>query len=145
MTASANTSIAIDERLSFMGMDEGTRSALRRLKPLLATSLGPALAVFYEKLRASPQTRQFFSDDRHMAKAKGAQERHWKVIADAEFSDAYANAARAIGKTHARLGLEPRWYIGGYAILVEQLISAVVADRWPKILPDFALASAGIF
>lgn len=134
MTASENTSIAIDERLTFMGMDEGTRSALRRLKPLLATSLGPALAVFYEKLRATPQTRQFFSDDRHMAKAKGAQERHWRMIADAEFSDAYAHAVRAIGKTHARLGLEPRWYIGGYAILVEQLIHAVVADRWPKML-----------
>ncbi len=117
-----------------MGMDEGTRSALRRLKPLLATSLGPALDIFYAKARSTPQTRQFFSDDRHMAKAKGAQERHWRVIADAEFSDAYAHAVRAIGKTHARIGLEPRWYIGGYAIIVEQLISAVVADRWPKML-----------
>src|SRR5690606_11999955 len=32
----------------------------------------------------------------------------------------------------ARLGLEPRWYIGGYALIVEQLIGAVMKERWPS-------------
>ena len=125
--------VALDERLAFMGMDDKTKSSLRQLKPVLASSLGPALDRFYEKVRATPQTRAFFSDERNIAKAKGAQERHWQVISDAEFSGSYANAVRAIGQTHARLGLEPRWYIGGYAILVEHLIDAVVTDRWPKM------------
>jgi methyl-accepting chemotaxis protein len=134
MTASANTSIAIDERLSFMGIDDRSKSALRQLKPLLESSLGPALDAFYAKVRSTPQTRKFFSDDRHMSQAKGAQERHWGVIASAQFGQDYAHAVHAVGKAHARLGLEPRWYIGGYAIVVENLIHSVVSDRWPGML-----------
>jgi methyl-accepting chemotaxis protein len=133
MTTSSDNAVALDERLAFMGMDAKTRSSLRQMMPVLASSLGPALDRSYEKVRATPQTRVFFSDERNIEKAKGAQERHWQVISDAQFSGAYANAVRAIGQTHARLGLEPRWYIGGYAILVEHLIGAVVTDRWPKM------------
>ena len=134
MAVSKNDSVAMDERLSFMDIDDKTRAALRELRPVIATSLGPALETFYKKLRATPQTRVFFPEEQLISKAKGAQERHWKVIADAEFSEAYAHAVRAIGKTHARLGLEPRWYIGGYALLIERLIYAVVLDRWPGML-----------
>src|SRR5690606_1782173 len=39
-----------------------------------------------------------------------------------------------IGQTHARLGLEPTWYIGGYALIAEHLIKAVVKEQWPGIL-----------
>jgi methyl-accepting chemotaxis protein len=85
-------------------------------------------------VKATPQTRKFFADDRHMGIAKGAQARHWSVIAAANYSDDYANGVRKIGQTHARIGLEPRWYIGGYAVVLEQLIHAVVKDQWPRLL-----------
>jgi methyl-accepting chemotaxis protein len=38
-----------------------------------------------------------------------------------------------VGKTHARIGLEPRWYIGGYATIVEHLIHAIVKAHWPGL------------
>jgi len=41
---------------------------------------------------------------------------------------------RGIGKAHARLGIEPRWYIGGYALVTEQLVHAVIAEQWPSLL-----------
>ncbi|MCK9912630.1 protoglobin domain-containing protein, partial [Microbacteriaceae bacterium K1510] len=41
---------------------------------------------------------------------------------------------KAIGRAHARLGLEPRWYIGGYALITERLVHAVIAEKWPNLL-----------
>jgi methyl-accepting chemotaxis protein len=128
------SSIALDERLAFMGIDDQARARLRQLKPLVSTAIGPSLKTFYDKVRTTPQTSKFFSNEQHMATAKGRQEQHWGVITDAAFSEAYARAVRGVGQAHARLGLEPRWYIGGYAIVLEQLIHAVVKDRWPKFL-----------
>ncbi|GAB4360864.1 MAG: hypothetical protein Kow0026_23500 [Oricola sp.] len=41
------------------------------------------------------------------------------------------DTARKIGSVHARIGLEPRWYIGGYCLIVEQLIQGVLKEYWP--------------
>jgi methyl-accepting chemotaxis protein len=124
----------LNERLDFIGMDQPARETLRQLQPLVEKSIGAALDAFYGKVKATPQTNKLFADERHMAMAKGAQARHWSVIAAADYSDDYATRARKIGEAHARVGLEPRWYIGGYAVVIERLIHAVVADQRPRLL-----------
>jgi methyl-accepting chemotaxis protein len=123
---------AINQRVAFMGLDDKARSALRNLQPVIRKAIGPALEAFYAKVRATAETRQFFSDEKHMQTASGRQQAHWDVISRAEFDDTYVKAVRAIGQTHARIGLEPRWYIGGYAVVGEHLIRAVIEDLWPK-------------
>ena len=118
-------------RLRFIGMDEASRQTMRRMSPLIADALEPALETFYRTVRATPETARFFSGEQHMAGAKDRQKRHWEMIASGDFGPAYAKGVRAIGSTHARIGLEPRWYIGGYAIVLESLIDQIVAKRWP--------------
>ena len=42
-------------------------------------------------------------------------------------------AVRGIGHAHARLGLEPRLYIGGYALVAEQLVQTLVRENRPGL------------
>jgi methyl-accepting chemotaxis protein len=35
---------------------------------------------------------------------------------------------------HAKLGLTPGWYIGGYSYITASLVEAVVKDQWPSLL-----------
>ncbi|MFY8209156.1 MAG: globin-coupled sensor protein [Caulobacter sp.] len=123
---------AIGERTAFMGIDDKARSALRDLRPVIRAEIGKALDSFYDKVRSTPETRKFFSDDRHMDAASSRQQAHWSVIAEGQFSDDYVRAVRAIGQTHARIGLEPRWYIGGYAVVGDHLVRAVIDSMWPR-------------
>ena len=134
MADSTRNEAYLSERLDFIGLNQQARAVLSKLQPLIQKSIGPALGAFYEKVKTNPSTRKFFSDERHMAMAKGAQERHWSVIAAANYSDDYVSAVKKIGQTHARIGLEPRWYIGGYAMVIEQLIHAIVRDQWPRLM-----------
>jgi methyl-accepting chemotaxis protein len=124
----------LQQRLAFIGFDAATRSRLKALKPLLVKAIGPALATFYDKVRQTPETARFFEDDAHMAAARGRQEQHWDIIGSAEYGDDYVRAVEGVGQAHARLGLEPRWYIGGYALVTEQLVHAVIEDQWPGFL-----------
>ena len=123
---------AIRERLDFIGLDTKLRETLRSLRPFLKAEIQPALGVFYAKLAQTPQVRTFFSNESHMATAQGAQGRHWGIIAEGQFDDAYVSGVRIIGQTHARIGLEPRWYIAGYALITEALLRRLIAERWPK-------------
>ena len=134
MANSVGKQDSLRERLDFIGMDQQAREVLRELRPFLGQALEPALAAFYDKVRATPETRRFFGDEKHMVAAKGLQEKHWGIIAAADYNDDYVNAVKKIGQTHARIGLEPRWYIAGYALVIEQLLHAIVKKQWPGLL-----------
>jgi len=124
----------LKNRLDFIGMDASARETLIRLQPLIQQALGPALDFFYDKIKATPETRQFFRSDEHIAGAKRLQESHWATITTGRYTTDYVQGVRRIGQTHARIGLEPRWYIGGYILVIEQLVHAIVKDQWPRLL-----------
>jgi methyl-accepting chemotaxis protein len=123
---------ALNERLDFIGIDKAARDRMRSLQPIIAAVIGDAMAKFYDKVRATPQTSQFFSNEGQMRGAKARQESHWDVIAKAEYDASYVDGVNKVGRAHARLGLEPRWYIGGYALVIEDLIASIVRERWPS-------------
>jgi methyl-accepting chemotaxis protein len=121
----------IGQRLQFMQVDPADLVAVRDLRPLIREQLPQALDAFYAQVRAFPETRKFFADEARIARAKDRQLSHWDVISQAEFGEDYVRGVRAVGLTHARIGLEPRWYIGGYALVLERLVKAALAEAWP--------------
>jgi methyl-accepting chemotaxis protein len=121
----------ISGRLSFLGLDAKSAENIRRLKPIVERELPIGLDRFYDIVRKTPETRKFFSSDDHMRGAKNAQIGHWGAITTGEFDENYVSRVRTIGSVHARIGLEPRWYIGGYGLLIEQLVQGVLRDYWP--------------
>jgi methyl-accepting chemotaxis protein len=125
---------SLKERLDFIGMDQQARTVLNKLQPLISRSIGPALSVFYDKVKATPGTQRFFRDEEHMLAAKSHQVKHWSIIAAGTYDEDYVNGVRKVGQSHARVGLEPRWYIAGYALVIEQLIHAIVKEQWPSLL-----------
>lgn len=126
MTAKGSTGRDLSERLDFVGLGKAERDALRKAKPVIAASLDGALDAFYAKATAHPVTAKFFASDAHVKSAKSRQVRHWEKIASADFDADYVDAVTSVGRIHARLGLDPRWYIGGYALIVESIVRAVV-------------------
>ncbi|HEV7250700.1 MAG TPA: methyl-accepting chemotaxis protein [Shinella sp.] len=128
--ASQNHDIA--RRLDYLGLDEPALKRLRSLKPFIEKELGPALDKFYAIVRKSPEVNRLFSSDAHIDRAKKAQIGHWANIATGNFTGDYATKVQTIGHVHARIGLEPRWYIGGYALIVEHLLAESVKSLWPK-------------
>jgi hemoglobin-like flavoprotein len=116
---------SIASRLAFIRMDEETRAALRELQPLIAKELPAILDGFYAQVSMFQETARHFSNQAHMSQAKNAQIKHWATIAQATFDENYVRAVTKIGETHNRIGLEPRWYIGGYSALLSGLLRAV--------------------
>jgi len=133
-TKDPNGAATLGERLHFIQLDAAACDRILKLKANIERHLPIALDKFYEVLRGAPQLRKFFESDQHMARAKSAQLGHWGSISSGQFDDHYAGNVRKIGQTHARIGLEPRWYIGGYSVIAAHLVSSIVAELWPKKL-----------
>lgn len=126
MSDAATATGELHERLEFIDLMEKDRQALRDMAPTLTELMEPALDRFYAKVRATPDLRRLFGDDRHMDHARSRQKEHWALILQGDYVPGYIDAIRAVGSVHARIGLEPRWYIGGYALVVEYLVRGLV-------------------
>jgi len=122
----------IASRLSFMGLDEESRRQIRELRPVVERELPKGLDRFYDIVSKTPEVAKHFSGKDHMNGAKSAQVRHWNAITTGNFDTDYASRVKTIGSVHAKIGLEPRWYIGAYALIMEQLVHALAEEHWPE-------------
>ena len=129
MNQKSNTDLS--ERLDFLEIDQKTRETLGELRPTIRDVIGPALDKFYAKVSKTGKIVGHFRDGAHMNGAKSAQIGHWDKVAGGNFDDDYVKGVTAVGKAHARIGLEPRWYIGGYSMLVGELLAGVLVKHWP--------------
>ena len=119
---------AIANRLDFAGLDNEELARITSVETLVMRHLETALSRFYARIGTVPTVAGFFSNPEHMQHAKTKQTHHWQAIAAGKMDATYFENANRIGNVHARIGLEPRWYIGGYGLIVETLISGVLHD-----------------
>jgi methyl-accepting chemotaxis protein len=119
----------LKDRLAFHAISNDTASVLRDNKSYILAIMPEALDAFYAHVGEHEATARMFSSSEHMKHAKAAQLKHWSVVLDAKFDEAYFQSVSKIGRTHHRIGLEPTWYVGGYNFLLVHLLSRIDADN----------------
>ena len=117
--------------LNFHGIDPETTQTLRSSRSFILSLLPPALDSFYDHISGVPEAVRFFRDRAHMRHAKEMQILHWERLLEGRFDGAYVASVKTVGETHNRIGLEPKWYIGGYNFLLTSLIGSI-ADQAPR-------------
>jgi methyl-accepting chemotaxis protein len=125
----------IQERLKFYELDKVDRSTLAPIKRLLTRHIDVALTRFYAKVAGLPAISHFFSGRDHMDRAKNAQRAHWMGVFTTGPTDDYYKRALNIGHVHARIGLKPQWYVGGYALVLEHIIKQSLTAGPLGLLP----------
>lgn len=117
MTTSANLS----ERIAFIDLDDGDRRLLQKFSPILEKELPAILSAFYAQVAQFPEISGMFSGTEQVNKASRAQSNHWLRLFCGRFDDEYFASVKAVGLMHSRIGLDPRWYLGGYTYIIGHL------------------------
>ncbi len=117
------------ERLRFLRIDDAIVGALREAWPLVEPALPRILDGFYDHVSRTPTVAGMVGDK--TARLKIAQADHWRRLFTSGFDKGYVDSVRTIGLTHSRIGLEPRWYIGGYGFVLQEVIDLIIGkSRW---------------
>jgi len=118
-------------RLRFMTIDQETSRQLAAFWPAVEAELPALLEAFYRHLTQVPELAKLLGND--IPRLKSAQGTHWSRLFSGRFDDAYFNSVRTIGHVHYKIGLESRWYIGGYNFVLGRLSTlAVRTNRWSR-------------
>jgi methyl-accepting chemotaxis protein len=125
----------IEERLAFSGIDARVLARIAEFRPEIEAALPAAMVDFYGHLAKWPALTSMFSDAGRMEHAKSAQIAHWKRLFSGKLDAGYFQSALKIGLVHARIGLEPRWYIAAYHRTLSHLIDLAIARRYGRLHP----------
>jgi len=119
------------ERVRFIDFHPADAAALKQARPILEANVQKILAKFYGHIEGYPNLISLFRGQAGVTHAREAQAKHWLTMFEGSFDEAYVERVKRIGKTHERIGLEPRWYIAGYALALGEL-QALIVDHFRK-------------
>ena len=120
--------IDLKERLSFLRLDSEAIAILKSLKPLADKVLPNVLRDFYKHIGKHASIARFFQNDSSIDFAAKRQASHWSTILEGHFSNDYMKSVRQIGEVHARIGLEPQYYLAGYTFILDETLKLISND-----------------
>ena len=123
-------------RLEYLKIDQETRGLLRDFLPLLEGNLKEILNAFYGHITQWPDLKTLAGDEQKIRRLKAAQHQHWTTLFSGRFDEDYFRRSTAIGQAHERIGLLPRWYMGGYLFTLMRITEILGKQyrRKPELL-----------
>jgi signal transduction histidine kinase len=115
----------LELRLGYLDLGPSDLKRLAALQPVLEKHAVGLVDAFYRRLISFPPTRQLLGDPAVRERLVNTQRDYLISLADPTIDDAYCEQRRVIGEAHERSGLEPRWYLGAYALYLSLLIPLV--------------------
>lgn len=124
LTQSPDAQLDRAARMRLMGIDETTSALLQDFWRVVEPRMPVILDAFYAHLRREPALAALLGDE--TPRLKRVQGNHWARLFDGQFDEAYMRGVQMIGRVHNRIGLKPRWYIGGYNFVLAELTGLAV-------------------
>jgi methyl-accepting chemotaxis protein len=106
----------------FVTLNEGNYKAFPKVRSLIEKVGGKALQKLYARIASNRDASSYFSSAEQRSRATQAQLDHWKQLFSGSFDHNQVERSEKIGRVHARIGLTPHYYIGGYAVVLEDII-----------------------
>jgi signal transduction histidine kinase len=124
-------SAALQERVAYFDYGDVDRALLAELGGTLAKHADSLVAAFYRHLLSYPAMRHLLREPAVKERLLGLQRQYLLSLAGPALDDAYLAQRQAIGQVHERIGLEPGWYLGAYALYLS-LLTPLVCERFAQ-------------
>jgi signal transduction histidine kinase len=129
----------LEVRLAFLDLGGEDVARLSALRPVFEACADDLVEAFYDHLMTFRETRELLTDSGVRDRLLHAQRAYLLSLCDATLDAAYVEDRCRIGETHFRVGLEPRWYFGAYALYFTLLTPRIFGHYAGK--PDLAEAA----
>ncbi len=125
------TAQELQSRLVFLSFGEQDGRNLVEIRGVISSGIDELIGEFYDHLLRFEELRGILSDPKLVERLKGSQRQY--LLSLGQFGDyvEYAEARLRIGRTHERVGLKQKWYLGAYHKLFELILQRLTA-RYPE-------------
>lgn len=129
----SNAAATREERLRFLNISPADAEILIEIRNLVAPELPRIVDAFYGHLAKFSKLSEMVMRGGGTDRLKKTQTEHWTSLLSGRYDDEFFTRVTRIGLAHAKIGLEPRWYLGGYCLVQGYLDEVLVkAIRWNR-------------
>jgi signal transduction histidine kinase len=121
----------LEQRLSFLDLRRDELELLRSLRGPLEKHADAFVGAFYRHLLSFEPTRALLRDPEVKARLLASQRGYLLSLAGPVIDEAFLAERRRIGEVHERVGLEPRFYLGAYALYFS-LLTPIVLEAFAR-------------
>jgi rsbT co-antagonist protein RsbR len=118
-------------RRAFFELTDEDLARLASLRPLAEKWTDAVVDDFYVLLLGHPETRKFFPDEATIRRVKRTQREYFLGLFAGRCDLAYVEDRLRVGAAHERIGLAPKWYLGGYRRYLQLLHDRLFAEMPP--------------
>ena len=127
----------IERRKEFLCLQQEDAERIEELAQFAEEHTGEIVDRLYEHFLAFDETGSFLSDEEVLKRLRRTQSAYFLKLFDGEYGEEYMQDRLRIGRTHERIGLEPKWYLGAYARYINLLVPRL-AERFDDDSEAFA-------
>ncbi len=120
----------LQELLEFYRLGERELEDLTTLRPALEAAADDFIGDFYRHLISFKETQQLLLDPATKQRLLASQREYLLSLSDRTIDTAYVEKQRSIGRTHARIGLDLKWYFGAFALYTSRLFPVII-EQYP--------------
>jgi signal transduction histidine kinase len=122
---------SLEQRLSYLNLRPADLESLRSLRGPLEKHADAFVGAFYRHLLSFEPTRDLLRDPIVKDRLLASQRAYLLTLAGPVVDDTFVAERRRVGEVHERVGLEPRYYLGAYALYFS-LLTPIVFEAFDQ-------------
>lgn len=103
-----------EERKRFLQLGPEDETLIRELDVIFEDKSYEVVQEFYNHLLAFPGAKRFFPTENEVRRVQQLQAEYFRRLTKGDYDQEYFDLRLTIGRTHHRIGLHPKWYLGMY-------------------------------
>ena len=115
----------ISERKAFLEFGADDAARLRAIHGSLAQSRHGFAEAFYDQMQTYSPLATLLRDESTLIRPKAAHACYFRELTAGDYEASYVARRLEVGVTHARIGLEPKWYVGAFRKYLSGMLDAV--------------------
>ncbi|MQX35703.1 methyl-accepting chemotaxis protein [Roseospira navarrensis] len=121
--------VRIDEFKKYINLTQSDLSLVMEFRDLLRPHLPNILDDFYVEMETFPPLHGFVPKHDMLERVKEVEINHWMELFSHPLDASFVEKAQAVGRAHARIGLDERWYMAAYAKVLDRFFRVVGQHR----------------
>jgi signal transduction histidine kinase len=121
-----------ERRKQFVNFTQEDVKLLKQLHPLCLAHSSKIMEALYDWIMQFEETKKFIMTNEMLIHLKSVQEKYFLGLTAGDYGEQYLIGRLRIGRVHHKVGLEPRWYLGTYAIYIQLILREVMREFQDK-------------
>jgi len=117
----------IKQQLEFIKLNEEELKVIKKLQPIVAENLETLVTAFYDAVLKIEHLKNIIESHSSVERLSKTLSSHIYLLFSGEINDEYVNKRLKVAQVHFRIGLQPKWYLGAFQNVLEELI-LIISD-----------------